>query len=90
MFSFLLEICLEVELMDHTVTIGASQVVLEVKNLPASAGEVRDMGSIPGFRRAPGREHGSPLHLPEESQGQKSWAGYSPWDCRESDMTKAT
>ena len=62
MFSFLLEICLEVELMDHTVTIGASQVVLEVKNLPASAGEVRDMGSIPGFRRAPGREHGSPLH----------------------------
>ena len=39
MFSFLLEICLEVELMDHMVTIGSSQVVREVKNLPANAGE---------------------------------------------------
>ena len=48
MSSFLLEICLEVELMDHMVTTGASQVVLEIKNLPASAGEVRDVGSIPG------------------------------------------
>ena len=61
MFSFLWKF-LEVELMDHMVTTGASQVVLEVKNLPASAGEVRDTGSIPGFRRSPGREHGSPLH----------------------------
>ena len=39
MFSFLLEICLEVELMDYMVTIGSSQVVREVKNLPANAGE---------------------------------------------------
>jgi len=27
---------------------GASQVVLVVKSLPASAGDIRDMGSIPG------------------------------------------
>ena len=27
---------------------GASQVVLVVKNLPANAGDIRSMGSIPG------------------------------------------
>ena len=32
-----------------------------VKNLPASAGDVRDMGSIPGSGRSPGRGHGNPL-----------------------------
>ena len=25
-----------------------------VKNLPASAGDIRDMGSIPGWERSPG------------------------------------
>jgi len=31
------------------------------KNSPASAGDVRDMGSIPGSGRSPGRGHGNPL-----------------------------
>ena len=39
----------------------ASQVVLVVKNLPANAGHVRDMGSIPGLGRSPGGRHGNPL-----------------------------
>ena len=39
----------------------ASQVVLVVKNLPANAGDIRDVGSIPGSGRSPGGEHGSPL-----------------------------
>ena len=30
-------------------TILASQVILVVKNLPANAGDIRDMGSIPGL-----------------------------------------
>ena len=34
-------------------TEGASQVALVVKNLPASAGDIRDMGSIPGLGRSP-------------------------------------
>ena len=38
-----------------------SQVVLVVKNLPASAGDVRDLGSIPGLGRAPGEGRGNPL-----------------------------
>ena len=32
---------------------GASQVALVVKNPPANAGDLRDVGSIPGSGRAP-------------------------------------
>ena len=39
----------------------ASQVALMVKNLSANAGDVRDVGSIPGFGRYPGEGHGNPL-----------------------------
>ena len=39
---------------------GASQVVLVVKNPPASAGDV-EVGSIPGLGRSPGEGHGNPL-----------------------------
>ena len=44
----------------------ASQVVLAVKNPLANAGDVKDVGSIPGLRRSPGGGHGNPL--------QYSWA----------------
>ena len=36
-------------------------MVLVVKNLPASAGDVRDMGSIPGWGRSPREGNGNPL-----------------------------
>ena len=39
----------------------ASQVVLVVKNLPANAGDIRDMGLISGLGRSPGRGSGNPL-----------------------------
>ena len=39
----------------------ALQVVLMVKNMPPSAGDLRDMGSIPGMGRSPGGENGNPL-----------------------------
>ena len=32
-----------------------------VKNLPATAGDPRDMGSIPGSQRSPGGGNGNPL-----------------------------
>ena len=32
-----------------------------VKNLPAIAGDVRDVGSIPGLEKSPGEGNGSPL-----------------------------
>ena len=40
---------------------GASQVVLLVKNPPADAGDVRDKGSVLGSGRSPGGGHGNPL-----------------------------
>ena len=39
----------------------ASHVALVVKNLPASAGDIRDAGSGPGLRSSPGGGHGNSL-----------------------------
>ena len=38
-------------------TLGASQVALVIKTLPANAGDVRDVGSSPWLGRYPGEEH---------------------------------
>ena len=59
-------------------------LALVVKNLPANAGQVRDMDLIPGSGRSPGGGHGNPFQpafLPGESYGQRSLVGYSPWGC---------
>ena len=42
-------------------TPGASQVALVVKKVPASAGDIRDAGSVPGSGRSPGGGQGDPL-----------------------------
>ena len=42
----------------------AFQVVLVVKNPAANAGDIREMGSIPGAGRSPEGEHGNPLQHP--------------------------
>ena len=44
------------------IYISASQVVLVVKNPPANARDVTDMGSLPGLGRFPRGGHGNPLH----------------------------
>ena len=60
-----------------------------VKNLPNNAGTAGDVGSIPGSGRSPGRAwQPTPVFLPGESHGQRSLVGYSPWGCKESDMTE--
>ena len=41
--------------------VGASQVALMVKNLPANPEDARDADSIPGLGRSPGGENGNPL-----------------------------
>ena len=47
-----------------------------------SACNAGDLGSIPTSGRSSGEGNGSPLQytLPGESYGQRSLAGYSPWD----------
>ena len=42
-------------------TVSDFQVALAVKNLPANAGDIRDVGLIPGLGRSPGGGHGNPL-----------------------------
>ena len=63
----------------------ASQVKLVVKNPLASAGDVRDVGSIPGLGRSLGGRawQPTPMFLPGESGGQRSLVGYSPWGHKE-------
>ena len=61
-----------------------------VKNPHANAGDIRDMGSIPGSGRSPGGGHGNTLQyfLPGKSHGQRSLVDYSSWGRKESDMTE--
>ena len=71
---------------------GASQVALVVKNTPANAGDVRDVGSISGSGKFPGGRAWQPIlvFLPGESHRQRCLACYSPWGHEELDMTEAT
>ena len=54
-------------------------MALVIKNLPANAGDIRDVGSIPGSGRSPGGGHCKPLQYSclENPHGQRSLAGYS-------------
>ena len=63
-----------------------------VKNLPANAGDIRDTGSFPGLGRFPGGGHDNPLQYSclENPHGQRSLEDYSPWGCKELDMTELT
>ena len=49
-----------------------------------------DLDSIRGLGRSPGGGRGNPLQYPclENPYGQRSLAGCSPWDCKNSDMTE--
>ena len=42
-------------------SVGASQVALMIKNMPDNAGDIRDLGSIPGSEKSPGGGHNNPL-----------------------------
>ena len=46
-----------------------------VRNPPASAGDIRDTGSIPASRRYPG-EDPTPVFFPGEFHGKRSLVGY--------------
>ena len=61
-----------------------------VKNLPANPGAQEITGLIAGSGRFPGGGNGNPLQYSclEKSRGQRGLAGYSPWGCKESDMTE--
>ena len=68
-----------------------SQVALVIKNLPANAGDIRDMGSVPGSGRSLGEGHGNP---PQDSCLENPVDRGAWWATvhrvAESDMTEAT
>ena len=69
----------------------ASEVALVIKNPPANAGGTRDTGSIPGSGRSPGGGLGNPLQYSclENPMDRGAWqATYSPWGCKQSNMTE--
>ena len=65
-------------------------MVLVVKNLPAHVGDTRVTGWISGSGRFTWSRQWQPtsIFLPEESHGQRSLVGYSPWGHKESDLTE--
>ena len=50
-------------------------MVLVVKNWPANAGDIKDVGLIPGSGRSPGEGHGNPLQYSylENSMDRGTW-----------------
>ena len=60
-----------------------------------SSGDTGDAGLIPGLGRSPGGgtvsisySKQAPVSLPGESHGQRSLSGYSPWGCKQPDITE--
>ena len=72
--------------------IGASQVVLVVKSLPANIGDAGDVRSILGSQRSPGEGNGNQLQFSclENLMDKKSLVGCSLWGHRELDTTEVT
>ena len=66
-------------------------MTLVVKNLPANAGEVRDIGSFPGSGRSPGGGNGNPLQYSclENPMDREVWQD-TVHGVTESDMTEIT
>ena len=67
-------------------------MALAVKNLPANAGDIRDVGSIPGSGRSPEEIPSNPLQYSclENSMDKGAWWAIFHGAHKESDMTEHT
>ena len=70
----------------------ASQMALVVKNPPASAGDIRDAGLIPGLERSPGEGNGNPLQFSclENPMDRGAWQAIIHRVAKKLDTTEAT
>ena len=69
----------------------ASQVALVVMSLPANAGDVRYVGSIPGSERSSGGRHSNPLQYScLENPMDRGAGGLQSMGSKESDTTEVT
>ena len=80
---------LKIHILDHNNYIsfpGGSAV----KNPSANARDIRDEVWMPELGRLPGGGNGKLLQYScLENSMDRSLVGYSPWGCKESDMTEA-
>ena len=55
--------------------LGASQVALQVKVLPANSGDLTDVGSVSGLKKFSGGGHGNPLQYSclQNPRNRGSW-----------------
>ena len=67
-------------------------MVLVVKNTPANAGDIRDVGLISGSGRSPGGGHTNSLQYSclENSMDREAWLVRVQKGCKESTRTEAT
>ena len=77
---------LETESIILSDQMGSASLVSESVKNPTASG---DLGSILGLGRSPGGGLDNPLQYSclENSHGQRSLVGYSPWGCKKSDTT---
>ena len=63
-----------------------------VKTPPANAGDIRDVGSIPGLGRSPGGGHGNLFQYSclENPMDRGAWRATVHGVAKESDITEAT
>ena len=54
----------------------------------ASACNAGELGLIPGLGISPREGNSNTVFLPGEFHGQRRLVGYSPWGCKELDMTE--
>jgi len=77
-------------LVEHLVYIQGFPSGSVGKESACDATDTRDMGSIEWVEKIPWRRKWqlTPVFLPGKPHGRRSLAGYSPWGCKESDMTE--
>ena len=59
-----------------------------VNNPPASAGDIREVSSVPGSGRSPGGGHGNPLQYCLEIPWTEEPGGLQPMGVTESDVAE--
>ena len=90
--TILISFSMSLSISDLQHCVGASQVAVLGKKSACQCRRHKRRGFNPWVRKTPWRRAWQPtlVFLSEESHGQRSLGGYSPWDRKELDMTEVT